>query len=141
MQPDLYDWMDAQTLSRGVCPLVVTLSLAMYLIEITSDGRSVSYSCYQQFVHHLHYCPLSCRYAQTCCVRWRRMEGQGELVRLVRPTRNREIGFVSSSLSLRACRACPQGEAVRACEMRISNAGAWSCCYSLLARRLASNIC
>ena len=33
----------------------------------------------------------------------------------VYPTpRNREIGFVSSSFSFRACRACERGEAVRA---------------------------
>ena len=47
--------------------------------------------------------------------------GLGELVRLVRPPRNREIGFVSSSFSFRACRACRacgRGEAAWACMCR-----------------------
>ena len=41
--------------------------------------------------------------------------------------RNREIGFVSSSFSFRACRACGRGEAVWARARRPSNARPWSC--------------
>ena len=72
-----------------------------------STDHSLIASPYTHKVRFTTTHPSTQSLGQTC----RRFRGASP----VYPTpRNREIGFVSSSFSFRACRACERGEAVRA---------------------------